>query len=63
MKVKKNPIRYNRRGWWPDFWTVAKSGKVGWQVKNGRTGAVISPPFEDESDAVAWADMNSKDFQ
>lgn len=55
---KFRPVsRFNRRGWWPDYWTVVRRNRK-WMVINGNTGAQVSPEFEDETDAMIWADCN-----
>ncbi len=64
MKFKKGAVKtYNRRGWWPDFWSVEtmffQDGTRIWFVMNKETGEEVSPNFPDEGAAIEWADANA----
>ena len=63
MKTKKRkPVTtYNRRGWWPDGWSVEKvNGR--WVVMNKDTSEILHCCEADESeiDATIWADTNHR---
>ncbi len=53
--MHSKPKTYNRRGWWPDGWSVVKCGKV-WNIKNVDTGVFVAGTFKTETEALIEAD-------
>lgn len=66
---RKRVTTYNRRGWWPDGWSVEPRGK-GHVVMNKDTGEVLytgqaemvdgEELYGTEIDCMIWADCNGR---
>lgn len=54
-------MKYNRRAWWPDYWSVVKIHRKSWVVKNMKTRFIVSPVCNTEEEAVDWADAHANE--